>query len=76
MTTTEQNLESAIITIDRLAIEIQRHERNGKLEISLSGKLEEKRLTNHKRGLISKIRLSIFDIENGVKTLSEVLNHG
>lgn len=73
MKTTEQNLEPALRMIDRLAIEIKRHERNSKLEIRLADKVEEKRMANHKRGLINKIRLSIFDIEDGVKTLDEVL---
>lgn len=76
MTNREQNSDTALRMIDRLAIEIKRHERNTNLCISMIAKLNEKRLANHKRSLINKIRLSIFEIEDGTKTLDEVLKNG
>lgn len=59
--------------IDRLAIEIKRHERNSKLCITLADKLEQMLTASRKRDTINKIRSAIFDIEDGLKTLDEVL---
>lgn len=73
MTTREENLELALKMIDWLAIEIKCHECDGEFCIRPEVRLNEKRLANHKRSLINKIRLSVFDIEDGIKTLDEVL---
>lgn len=73
MTTREENAEQALWMIDKLSHEIKRHERNSKLCVSLSTKLAEKDKANHKRELINKIRISFLDIEDGIKTLGEVM---
>lgn len=61
--------------IDKLINEIKRHERKAKRCTTLETKLHEQRMASYKRGLIHRLRLAVFDLQDGKTTIGEVLSH-